>query len=531
MFKVIILEKNKGYKWCIKGNTHVKGYIFDEKNNLFKDRELAAYFEGVQDQDHLLEKIRHANGLFSVIIEHGNKIMAAVDRSRSFPLFYTLKNNDIIISDRVEPILEKLDSGKEDELASAVFLAAGYVTGNRTLIENIFQVQAGEYIFFSSGKIIRDFYHNFIPEEITEAPEDKLADNFIKCMESICERTGKILKDKVAVVPLSGGYDSRLVVSVLKKTGINDVICFTYGRKSNYEVNLSKKVAEKLGYKWLYVEYNDDLIKGYLDSPLFREYFRYSANYSSMFFMQEYFALKFLHENKLVPENSVFMPGHSGDVLAGGHLWQDIKEKTNLRRLAGLIYDKNYVLNKPPGKLRKILIGEIYKNISGSRFPFAVFQNWELKERHAKFIVNSAGIYDYFGYEYFMPLWDLDFLDFFTTLPYRHRIFKNFYNDVLREQIFHTLELNFDSDILPSRGLIRMQLYKNEVKKYIPEIIKKPFYHHPDRFYYKEITAYMIDDLKKRKYKVNTRVQYANAYIVEWYLNFVSRNINPPAVS
>lgn len=528
---MIIINKDNGYKWCIKNNIYAKGYLFDEKNKLFNERDLIKYFEGAKDLDNFIKKLENASGLFSVIIEEGNTVLTAVDRSRSLPLFYTLKNNELIISDSIEPLIEKLDSVLADDSASVTFLAAGYVTGKKTLIKNICQVQAGEYLHFNNGKIIQNFYHNFIPESITDYPADKLVNYFIKCTESIGERTGKMLKDKVAVVPLSGGYDSRLVACILKKTGINDVICFTYGRKSNYEIDISRKVAEKLGYKWLYIKYDDELIKDYLDNNLFRDYFKYSANYTSMFFMQEYFALKFLNENKLIPGNSVFVPGHSGDVLAGGHLWQDIDEKTTLKHLAELIYEKNYVLNKPQKTFRKILIEDIFQSLDSSRFPFAEFQNWELKERHAKFIVNSANIYNFFDYQYIMPLWDLDFLDFFTVLPYRHRKFKNFYNRVLKEHIFHPFDLNFESDRLPSKRFLRIQLYKNKLKKYIPEIIKKPFYHHPDRFCYKEITRYMINDLKKRKYKVNTRVQYGNAYIVQWYLNYVKENINQGTIS
>jgi asparagine synthase (glutamine-hydrolysing) len=526
---VIILNNNKGYKWCIKNNIYAKGYLFDEKDNLYKDKELITFFEEVKGPHYFLEKLKHANGLFSVIIEDGNTVLMAVDRSRCFPLFYTLKDNKLIISDRIVPILENTGFNEPDEPASATFLAAGYVTGDRTLIKNIFQVQAGEYIYFNNGKIIKSFYHTFIPERISDLSTGNLVNNFLKCIDLLGERTCKMLKNKVAVIPLSGGYDSRLIVSILKKNGINDAICFTYGRKNNYEINISKKVAEKLGYRWLFIEYNDELIKDYINSLMFNEYYKYSANYSSMFFMQEYFAIKYLNENRLVPDNSVFIPGHSGDVLAGGHLWEDINERTNLARLANLIYDKNYVLNRPPKVARKDLIDEIYKNLTRSRFPFAIFQNWELKERHAKFVVNSASIYNFFGYEYIMPLWDLNLLNFFTELPYKHRIFKNFYNEILKKHIFHPLDLNFDFENLPSNRSIRIQLYKNKLKKYIPETIKKPFYHHPDRFYYKEITRYMIDDLLKKKHKVNTRVQYGNAYIVQWYLYKVMENLKSPA--
>jgi asparagine synthase (glutamine-hydrolysing) len=444
--------------------------------------------------------------------------MAAVDRARSFRLFYTVKDNDIIISDSVEALLEYAGKPEPDENALQSFFAAGYVTGSRTLISNISQIRAGEYICYSKGRLSTGYYHTFIPSHIPDSSVPDLTDSILKCMDAMGERTSLLLKNRTAVIPLSSGFDSRFIASTLKHIGINDAICFTYGRKDNYETGISKKVAEKLGYKWLFIEYNSELTDGYLEDPVFQEYYKYSAGYSAMFFMQEYFAVKYLHEKGLIPGNALFIPGHSGDVLAGGHLWEDINEKTNPTQLAGLIYDKNYILNKPPRPVRKKLTADILENLPDSIYPFAVYQDWELKERHAKFIINSANIYNFFGYEYIMPLWDLDLLDFYTLLPYRHRIFKNFYNSVLKNHIFSRNGLNFDSENLPADRSIKIQRYKNKIKRYIPEILKKPFYHHPDPFYYREITAQMISDLLQRKHKVNTGVQYENAYIVQWYI-------------
>jgi asparagine synthase (glutamine-hydrolysing) len=522
---VIILENNKGCKWYSKNDLYAKGYLFDDNNNLYKNQGLITFFEGVRDPIQFLQKLKQANGLFSVIIKYSDEILIAVDRARCFPLFYTLKNNNLIVSDRIEQITNKTGFRELNQTASKIFLATGYVTGERTLIKNIFQVQAGEYIYFNKGKIIKNFYHTFIPERISDYTNTHPVKNFLESIDMLSARTARLLENKVAVIPLSSGYDSRLIVSILKNKGIKDAICFTYGRKDNYEIEISRKVAEKTGYKWLFIEYNNDLIKGYLDNSVFQEYYKYSANYSAMFFMQEYFAVKFLHENNLIPDNSVFMPGHSGDVLAGGHLWEDINENTTSKHLAKLIYRKNFILNKPSGHVKRDLINDIYKNINiNSRYPYAVFQNWELKERHAKFIVNSANVYNFFGYEYIMPLWDLSLLDFFTSLPYTYRVFKSFYNDVMKKHVFSAAGITFNSENLPPERSIRIQRYKNKLKSYMPEILKKPFYHHPDPFYYKEITSFMINDMLKKKYKVNTKVQYENAYIVQWYLSKVLEN-------
>jgi asparagine synthase (glutamine-hydrolysing) len=528
---MIIPENNKGCRWHNIKEIYAKGCLFNNKNKLFRNHELITYFDGVKDAAHFMQKLKDANGLFSVIINYGDEVLAAVDRARCFPLFYTLKDNDIIISDSVEALLKQTGSGLPDETASQGFLAAGYVSGSRTLIRNISQIRAGEYICFSNGIISTGFFHTFIPECISESSTADLVNNILKCIDVLSERTAILVKNKVPVIPLSSGFDSRFIAAILKNIGVKDAICFTYGRKNNYEIDISKKVAEKLGYRWLFIEYNGNMIDGYLENPVFHEYYKYSANHSAMFFMQEYFAIKSMRENNLIPDNSLFIPGHSGDVLAGGHLWKDINEKTNPARLAKLIYEKNYILNKPSGAAKRFLIDEISRDLPGSAFPFALFQNWELKERHAKFIVNSANIYNFFGYEYIMPLWDLDLLNFFTVLPYRHRIFKNFYNDILKKHVFSRHGLNFDPENLPPDRLIKIQLYKNKVKRYIPGIIKRPFYHHPDPFCYKEITGHMINDMIKREYKVNTGVQYENAYIVQWYLYKVMESLNFAAES
>src|SRR5690606_7417167 len=107
--------------------------------------------------------------------------------------------------------------------------------------------------------------------------------------------------------------------SLLKNAGYEKVICFTYGRP-NRESELSQMVAEKLGYQWIFVDYRKIDIKGYLHDPVFQDYYRYAGNNYTMPYLQEYFAVKYLKDNKLVPDDSVFIPGHGGDFLAGGHV-------------------------------------------------------------------------------------------------------------------------------------------------------------------------------------------------------------------
>ena len=50
-----------------------------------------------------------------------------------------------------------------------------------------------------------------------------------------------------------------------------------------------------------------------------------------------------------------------------------------------------------------------------------------LQEHISKFCVNSMRCYEFFEYSWY-PLWDMELVEFFRTLPIKHRINNVFYN-------------------------------------------------------------------------------------------------------
>ena len=317
---IIDLKYNGGFSWYKKLGYYFKGYLFD--NNKFLEGISAIdYLEKVIDSAESLEKaIKGLVGIFSFVYGKDNIVIVCSDRVRTFPIFYSYSEGRTIISDDAQ-----VCTGGEkniDENSSVEFLHTGYVTGNKTLLDNVYQVRAGEFIVFNSGKIEAATYHSYISTATKENDIVSSSEKFIKILGDIFDRLINSLSGKTAVIPLSGGYDSRLIAVMLKNKGFEDVICFTYGRKDNLEVRISKKVAERLGYKWYFIEYNEELIKDYIITDEFKEYFKFSGNYTSMFYMQEYFAVKEL--KKMLPDNSVFIPGHSGDFFGGSHLDDNI---------------------------------------------------------------------------------------------------------------------------------------------------------------------------------------------------------------
>ena len=61
----------------------------------------------------------------------------------------------------------------------------------------------------------------------------------------------------------------------------------------------------------------------------------------------------------------------------------------------------------------------------------AQYHCFAMKERQAKFIINSVRVYEYFGYEWLLPLCDKVFLDFMKSIPLSLKHNKKFIRDFM----------------------------------------------------------------------------------------------------
>ena len=433
----IALQYNYGYSWVTGKGISVKGFIYNERNEILRDARLLAYFEDVRTEDDFKAKLEKANGLFSVIIQREDQVFFAVDITRTFPLFYALKQKGLIISDAAEACSD--EPLQFEGLAKNEFLFTGYVTGSRTLLSGVSQVQAGVYIAYKE-QLKTVTYHLYMADEKSEQSFEVLSEQLAGLFDEVGKRMVSTLNGRTALVPLSGGYDSRLIAVLLKRQNYPKVICFTYGIPSSSDVRLSEKVARQLGFPWHFVPYTEAVIGDFLDTPAFREYFRFAANYTSMFFTQDYFALRYLKEKSIIPDDSVVVPGHTGDFLAGGHLMPGLTQQ-NVR--AGIL-KRHYVLRKGDSTTFQQNITTI-----PDALPFESFENWNMKERQAKFIINSNRNYEFWGYEHLIPLWDKELVHFFGNVSLEYRTGRKLFDQVLFRYFFQPKQVAFYKEDYP----------------------------------------------------------------------------------
>jgi asparagine synthase (glutamine-hydrolysing) len=505
------------FNWYTGNKIRVTGFIESGGRYLIEE-ELLNYFAGITSPEEFSQKLVSANGNFSVIIESADEIWAATDRLRNYPLFYTFLAGEFILSDDCYTLAGLLSDKKFNPVAVESFLLTGYAINNLTLLKDIYQVEAGQYIR-SGETVTADFYVNFLLTAITDKDFEIAGKELSQLINDVFHDHLKALKNRFIAVPLSGGYDSRLIAAMCAKYHPENLICYTYGIRNNHEEALANEVAKRLGFKWINVVYDSTLIKDYMQDNFFNNYYPYVADLSSMFFMQEYFAVRYLKEKKLIPDDTVFIPGFSGDVLAGSHLHPDMKKKRDKYQIAEMLYNDHFILVKSDKEKKQEILKQISKRIpSGIYDTWRITEAWDTKERQAKFVINSAKVYSFFGYDYITPLYDNRLIGFFSELPFKLKLYKKLYDHVLRENIFKEFDLNLKNEINPTPAARAFQRLKGRIKKFLPSEIKNLFISGGSPVFYDEITKVMLHEIGRERVIKPTQSNYYNSYIIQWYL-------------
>ncbi len=454
--EVEICLENPRFPWItVEENTlkcWLKGDLF-QNDTLLDGPGIISLFSSLPSSseryaDALNDLLLSLNGSFALVIQAPDQLLCIVDRLRSIPLFYGMSGTRFIISDDANAIKDTINPPFNTS-NGAEFLVTGYVTGRETLFDGIFQIQAGEYLRYrkNDDQPATSFYHRFWHDDYFSDTEEELLKRldqvFVHVFRRLIASTQK--KGLPLVVPLSGGLDSRIIVAMLKRLGAEEVICFSYGRAKNYESEISKKVAEALGYQWYFVEYTNDKWQSCYTPEIRQAYERYAGNFVSLPHIQDFLALQELIKEGKIPQKSVFVPGHSGDFLAGTYIPADYDtlERYSFENYAHEIRKIHYHL----WEVRKEadILSYFNKKISDSTRNVTIHDResyvncvlcFVFNERVAKFIVNSVRVYEFFGYSWRMPFWDNELIDFFSKVPLSFRIDENLYKKYAGNVLF-----------------------------------------------------------------------------------------------
>ena len=446
LFLDITLLRNKP-GWIIENDIAFRGYFFIDET-LYKERDAIRVIAKLSSKNKVVQFLQEANGSYA-IASNASETFIAVDKARSIPLVYKRNKASIVVSD----FAEELGLTEKAINADAELKLSASVVGNRTLDKNIWQLKTGQFAYITSSKEANAeyYHHHYSQPKKQNLNKNPLMAEFDKISESTFSRLLRsISPDSQIVIPLSGGYDSRYILTALKKQGAKNILCFTYGREDSYEVSTAREITSALNIDWEYIKYDQKEWEWYAKSSDVAEYHKKCANQMTTPHCQEYIALNNMLKRGIIDKNSVFIPGFCGDLLGGSYIPLFAKSKAwltvfSLLSFKKIIYaDYFYLSNKVTTQEKKLILKSIEKEVAtmgqyndtSVESRIDMHDRWITEEKASKYVVNAVRLYEHFGMEWRLPLWDDQLMDFWYSIPYTLKQNDKLYDQYLFEYHF-----------------------------------------------------------------------------------------------
>ncbi|MFU8868429.1 asparagine synthase-related protein [Natronococcus sp.] len=462
--------------WTRADGVAVRGRAF-ENDRLLEDDVLAARFSEIRESDAPLEAVASVaadlEGFFAAVLEDGDATYLVADGARSVPLYYGTGGP---VSDRGRLVREALEA-PTDPITESEFLLTRYVTGPETIWSEVYATQPGEVVRIGGDGIERRTYRDYWPT----GPDDDAGSvgdssdhgaRLESALETALDRLERVAGDRPVVVPLSGGYDSRLLASALVDRG-REVIGFTFGRSGHPDVEVSREIAARLGIPWKFCDYDESTWREWYRGPPGRRYEREAFGGDALPFLAEWPAVRELVADGRLPTDALYCPGHTvatpserlprfvgerrrsepSSVGCGPAVDADDEVDSaddrerivpSLEALTDYVLERHYALWEWDDPTFEDAARErIRRGLRGDRDPDAIadrasaaaaYERWEWRGRMATFTNGDLRVYEDAGLEWWLPLWDPVYVRAWERVPLEARRGKGLHADLARER-------------------------------------------------------------------------------------------------
>ena len=490
------LDKGQVFGWHRREGVSVRGYAWLPDGSFASNEGLLHAFHGKESEAEFAERVAQLNGCFAVVIEGEGFFAAAVDRLRTFPLFYFSFDNHVWVTDFLEP-----DPPQLDEAAAGAFKALYFTEGSSTLLQGWKQLTGGQYLYVHGpepGPVNYYIHANAQKWSSKELTTDAIN----KTHATVMKRQAASTAGRPVAILLSGGYDSRWLIAEWRVRHKGPLYAITYGKSRSYDTMTAEQIARKLLVKWIFVPHSPELLDRF-DTPEWEAYALSNHMAVSTPYEQDFFALEYVRQHKWIPDDTIIIPGFCGDLLGGSifdvfnHEWS----KSGLSSYISNKYTHHIDPELPPGL-------DILDKVSF----WDAWQHWFVVNRVSKFLVNGVRAYSHLGYEWRLPLWDHELMDFWYKVPLSSRMNQDLYDDWLWMKAFRPLDLDewekpaYDANTNNSRlkAWLKSVLPQGWVKRYRESQLKSGRYDPNYLLYlYYKLNARLRDKVEPDTYNFN----------------------------
>ncbi len=418
---------------------YVKGWAYSPQG-LLRGTELLDCIRNAAHAGKLDGVLYGLGGEFAAIVQDSAGAWLVSDKLRSYPLLYARCGDGgaWIVCDNGIDMSKSMPSHRLDGAMLPTFLALGHLWGGDTLYEGCRIVAPSTCVRLTRDREeVMDYGSNELQN--FEGDAEQLFDMSAAALEDTFSRVALLANGRTLAIPLSGGYDSRLVACLCKAAGFANVVCYTYGGAGNAEVEVSRQVARRLGFSWTYVECTGALWQDLVDGGTLEEYLLRAGNLNAIGHIQDLPVILRLTADGTLPPDAVVMPGHSGDFIGGSHF----KPHCTPRRMVRMMYDKYYELNvlRPASKAMAVsrLAAAMTGGLHDEEDCLEAWYAWCKRARQANFIINSVRAYEYAGLRWTLPLWDDAYVRLWESVSCTVRRGSELYERFMFERYFEPM--------------------------------------------------------------------------------------------
>ena len=220
-------------------------------------------FQHSFDPAYSLENIiAEVSGHYFIVQRDENGFMHVVtDTILSVPVYYYRDENRICFSNRLDWILLTIcNKWRVSWQQIFSFVINTSCSGLRTFIENIRLANYGTIYTIKRDSMIEEQKYWAPPFQrrmkVDESRPDKIAEHLLDIVSCAMANAGKV------AIPLTGGVDSRLILSAALKADKSKVVTYTHGYKGSLfpDVRIAEELAKEVGVPHKFIE-SERLIK------------------------------------------------------------------------------------------------------------------------------------------------------------------------------------------------------------------------------------------------------------------------------
>jgi asparagine synthase (glutamine-hydrolysing) len=186
------------------------------------------------------------DGVFASWEWRNDTLTVTNDRYGFSPLFYATSGHDLMVSPSIEGLLRRGASPTLNAAAIAVFLRLNYFIGEDTPFEHIRTVPPAARFMWRAGRLEVEDRRPRTPARSTLSRTAAIDEFLARFATAISRRLPG--RDR-AVLPLSGGRDSRHILLALERAGAAPARCVTvhhYPPRTNRDAEIASRLAERV---------------------------------------------------------------------------------------------------------------------------------------------------------------------------------------------------------------------------------------------------------------------------------------------